>query len=158
MNHKNGQSPRTEGVYEALGAIYAGGDNFEAQKLAAIEQAKQNAADKEQAFNQVEFEREYLKANARFRKFSRDYIRDQKGDSLDISWLKDLEATSAENLPEPEVLVGEAMTELTEAMSELYQLMLALGANDEAEAQKQLIEEAFGLEEKVEVNAQEAKA
>lgn len=76
----------------------------------------------------------------------------------DISWLKDLEATSAENLPEPEVLVGEAMTELTEAMSELYQLMLALGANDEAEAQKQLIEEAFGLEEKVEVNAQEAKA
>ncbi|MDX7763287.1 N-6 DNA methylase [Aeromonas caviae] len=154
---KNGQSPRTEGVYETLGAIYAGGDNFEAQKLAAIEQAKQNAADKEQAFNQVEFEREYLKANARFRKFSREYIRDQKGDSLDISWLKDLEATSADNLPEPEVLVGEAMAELTEAMSELYLLMLALGANDEAEAQKQLIEEAFGLEEKVEVNAQEAK-
>ena len=69
-----------------------------------------------------------------------------------------MEATSAENLPEPEVLAGEAMAELTEAMSELYQLMLALGANDEAEAQKQLIEEAFGLEEKSEVNAQEAKA
>ncbi|HDX8593122.1 N-6 DNA methylase [Aeromonas jandaei] len=151
---KNGQSPRTEGVYETLGAIYAGGDNFEAQKLTAIEQAKQNAADKEQAFNQAEFERKYLTANARFRKFSREYIRDQKGDSLDISWLKDLEATSAENLPEPEVLAGEAMTALTEAMSELYQLMQALGADDEAEAQKQLIEEAFGLKEQaVNLNA-----
>ncbi len=70
------------------------------------------------------------------------------------------------------MLAGEAMAELTEAMSELYQLMQALGANDEAEAQKQLIEEAFGLEERedkeeqildlrgeiLEVNAQEAKA
>lgn len=33
-------------------------------------------------------------------------------------------------------------------MSEIYQLMQALGANDEAEGQKQLLEEAFGLEEK----------
>ncbi len=40
------------------------------------------------------------------------------------------------------------MAELTEAMSELYQLMQALGADDEAEAQKQLLEQAFGLEEK----------
>ncbi|WP_274879844.1 N-6 DNA methylase [Vibrio harveyi] len=119
---KNGQSPREEGVYETLGNIFAEGEE-------AVE-------------NVIE--------NARFRKFSRDYIRDQKGDSLDISWLKDLEATSAENLPEPEVLAGEAMAELTEAMSEIYQLMQALGANDEAEAQKQLLEEAFGLAEKPE--------
>ncbi|HDY8124457.1 TPA: N-6 DNA methylase [Vibrio vulnificus] len=117
---KNGQSAREEGVYETLGNIFAEGED-------SVE-------------NIIE--------NARFRKFSREYIRDQKGDSLDISWLKDLEATSAENLPEPEVLAGEAMAELTEAMSELYQLMQALGANDEAEAQKQLIEEAFGLTEK----------
>lgn len=119
---KNGLSPREEGVYETLGNIFAEGEE-------AVE-------------NVIE--------NARFRKFSRDYIRDQKGDSLDISWLKDLEATSAENLPEPEVLAGEAMAELTEAMSEIYQLMQALGANDEAEGQKQLLEEAFGLAEKPE--------
>ncbi|MFA0503409.1 N-6 DNA methylase [Vibrio sp. 10N.222.54.B12] len=119
---KNGQSPREEGVYETLGNIFAEG--------------------KEAVENVIE--------NARFRKFSRDYIRDQKGDSLDISWLKDLEATSAENLPEPEVLAGEAMAELTEAMSEIYQLMQALGADDEAEGQKQLLEEAFGLVEKPE--------
>ncbi|MGF1736513.1 N-6 DNA methylase [Photobacterium satsumensis] len=116
---KNGQSPRSEGVWDVLGAIYAEGEGSV----------------------------EHTPENARFRKFSRDYIRDQKGDSLDISWLKDLEATSAENLPEPEVLAGEAMAELTEAMSEIYQLMQALGANDEAEAQKQLLEEAFGLKE-----------
>ncbi|MEZ8946211.1 N-6 DNA methylase [Vibrio sp. 10N.247.311.12] len=119
---KNGQSPRQEGVYETLGNIFA-----ESQDSV-----------------------EHTIENARFRKFSRDYIRDQKSDSLDISWLKDLEATSAENLPEPEVLAGEAMAELTEAMSEIYQLMQALGANDEAEGQKQLLEEAFGLTEKPE--------
>ncbi|EJA7360745.1 N-6 DNA methylase [Vibrio alginolyticus] len=120
---KNGQSPRKEGVYETLGNIFAEGQ--------------------ESVENIIE--------NARFRKFSREYIRKHKGDSLDISWLKDLEASSAENLPEPEVLAGEAMAELTEAMSEIYQLMQALGANDEAEAQKQLLEEAFGLSEKPEV-------
>ncbi|CAM3140382.1 site-specific DNA-methyltransferase (adenine-specific) [Vibrio neptunius] len=119
---KNGQSPREEGVYETLGNIFAEGQDSV----------------------------EHITENARFRKFSREFIRDQKGDSLDISWLKDLEATSAENLPEPEVLAGEAMAELTEAMSEIYQLMQALGANDEAEAQKQLLEEAFGLAEKPE--------
>ena len=92
---------------------------------------------------------------ARWRVFSRDYIREQKGDSLDITWLKDLEASSAENLPEPDVLAGEAMAELTEAMGELYQLMQALGADDEAQAQKQLLEQAFGLEEKAVENTPE---
>ncbi|MGF1719148.1 type I restriction-modification system subunit M [Vibrio kyushuensis] len=119
---KNGQSERTEGVFETLGNIFAEGQDSV----------------------------EHIIDNARFRKFSRDYIRDQKADSLDISWLKDLSATSAENLPEPEVLAGEAMAELTEAMSDIYQLMQALGANDEAEGQKQLLEEAFGLAEKPE--------
>ncbi|RYU70605.1 SAM-dependent methyltransferase [Aliivibrio finisterrensis] len=118
----NGLSAREEGVYETLGNIFAEGEDSV----------------------------EHTLENARFRKFSRDYIRDQKGDSLDISWLKDLEATSADNLPEPEVLAGEAMAELTEAMAEIYQLMQALGANDEAQGQKQLLEEAFGLAEKPE--------
>ncbi len=124
---KNGQSPREEGVYETLGNIFAEGETAESLS-----------------------EKAHIESNARFRKFSRDYIRDQKGDSLDISWLKDLEATSAENLPEPEVLAGEAMAELTEAMSEIYQLMQALGADDVAEGQKQLVAEAFGLAEKPE--------
>lgn len=123
---KNGQSPREEGVWEMLGAIYGTEDHASADSI------------------------EQTQDNARWRKFSREYIRNQKGDSLDISWLKDLEAASAENLPEPEILAGEAMAELTGAMSEIYQLMQSLGADDEAEAQKKLLEEAFGLEERPE--------
>lgn len=114
----NGQSPRSEGVWQQLGEVESDAEN-------TIE-------------------------NARWKKFNREYIREQKGDSLDISWLKDLEATSAQNLPEPKLLAGEAMAELTEAMSEIYRLMQSLGANDEAEAQKQLLEEVFGLAEKPE--------
>jgi type I restriction enzyme M protein len=117
---KNGQSPRNEGVYEILGNLVAEGEEGV----------------------------EHVVENARWRKFSREYIREQKGDSLDISWLKDLEASSAENLPEPDVLAGEAMAELTEAMAEIYQLMQALGADEEAEGQKLLVAEAFGLVEK----------
>ena len=117
---KNGLSAREEGVYEVLGALYPEGEESV----------------------------EHIIDNARWRKFSRDYIREQKGDSLDISWLKDLEASSAENLPEPDVLAGEAMAELTEALGEIYQLMQALGAEEEAEGQKQLVAEAFGLDVK----------
>lgn len=117
----NGQSPREEGVFTG-----------KSQQLGEID-----GLSEEEGVD-----------NSRWRKFSRDYIREQKGDSLDIAWLKDLEASNSENLPEPDILAGEAMAELTEAMSELYQLMQALGADDEAEAQKQLLEQAFGLEEK----------
>ncbi|MUK28874.1 N-6 DNA methylase [Aliivibrio fischeri] len=123
----NGLSAREEGVYETLGQI----ESDEAREASGEKELK-------------------IEEHARFRKFSRDYIRDQKGDSLDISWLKDLEATSAENLPEPEVLAGEAMAELTEAMAEIYQLMQALGADDVAEGQKLLVAEAFGLREQEE--------
>lgn len=86
--------------------------------------------------------------NARFRKFSRQYIKD-KGDSLDITWLKDNSITDAANLPEPDVLATEAMTELTEALREMNQLMIDLGAIDEATGQVALLAEEFGLEKKV---------
>ncbi len=83
----------------------------------------------------------------RWRSFSRDWIRDQKGDSLDIAWIKDEDSVDAENLPEPEVLAAEAMGELTEALRELDGLMQALGAGDEAEAQRTVLKQALGLEE-----------
>ncbi|MCV4696756.1 SAM-dependent methyltransferase, partial [Escherichia coli] len=50
----------------------------------------------------------------------------------------------ADNLPEPDVLAAEAMGELVQALSELDALMRELGASDEADAQRQLLEEAFG--------------
>ncbi|HWT67762.1 MAG TPA: N-6 DNA methylase [Pseudomonas sp.] len=81
---------------------------------------------------------------SRFRVFTREYI-EQRGDSLDISWLKDADSLDANDLPAPEVLAGEAMAELTEALHELEELMKALGAGDEVAAQKQLMAEVMGL-------------
>lgn len=82
--------------------------------------------------------------NSRFRVFTREQIR-ERGDSLDISWLKDAESLDAADLPAPEELAGEAMAELTEALHELEELMKALGAGDEVAAQKHLMAEMMGL-------------
>ncbi len=83
--------------------------------------------------------------NSRLQCFSRDYISDTKGDSLDISWLKDKDSIDAADLPEPDLLAAEAMTELTEALRELDLLMTALGASDQAKIQKGLLADAVGL-------------
>ena len=82
---------------------------------------------------------------SRFRCFTREQI-SERGDSLDISWLKDDNAMDAADLPAPEVLAGEAMAELTEALHELEALMEALGADDEVVAQKRLMAEVVGLD------------
>lgn len=81
---------------------------------------------------------------SRFRMFTREQIK-ERGDSLDISWLKDADSIDAADLPAPEVLAGEAMAELTQALHELEELMQALGADDEVIAQKQLMAEVLGL-------------
>ena len=81
----------------------------------------------------------------RWRCFSRDWISTQKGDSLDIAWLKDQDSVDAASLPEPDVLAAEAMSELTEALRELNDLMQALGAGDQAQVQTELLAEVLGL-------------
>lgn len=83
--------------------------------------------------------------SSRWRVFSREWIKDNKGDSLDISWLKDNDSVDVASLPEPHVLVSEAMSELTEALRELDALMQALGQGDEANVQKQLLADVLGL-------------
>lgn len=88
---------------------------------------------------------EQTEENSRWRCFSRDWIRDTKGDSLDISWIKDADSVDAANLPEPDVLAAEAMGELTEALRELDGLMAALGKADEAAVQKSLLADVLGL-------------
>ena len=55
---------------------------------------------------------------SRFRKFTREEI-EQRGDNLDISWLKDDDATSAEDLAEPEVIAAEIREMLGEALGEI---------------------------------------
>lgn len=65
-------------------------------------------------------------AKSRWRCFSRDWIRETKGDSLDISWLKDENSVDAASLPEPDVLAREAKVELEVALDELDALLKAL--------------------------------
>ena len=62
----------------------------------------------------------------RFRKFTREQIA-ERGDSLDISWLKDDSETDAQDLPEPAELAQEAMNELDAAMEELRGILEELG-------------------------------
>ena len=69
-------------------------------------------------------------AHSRWRCFSREWIRDAKEDSLDISWLKDKNSVDAADLPEPDTLAMEARAELKAALSELDALLAALeGSN-----------------------------
>jgi type I restriction enzyme M protein len=82
---------------------------------------------------------------SRLQCFSREHIRNEKSDSLDISWLKDKDSIDAADLPEPDVLAAEAMTELTEAL----RLMTALGATDQANIQKDILAGALGLADEV---------
>ena len=62
----------------------------------------------------------------RFRRFDREWIR-ERGDSLDISWLKDDSETNAGELPEPGALAQEAMVELAAAFEELRGILTELG-------------------------------
>jgi type I restriction enzyme M protein len=62
----------------------------------------------------------------RFRCFSREVVK-TRGDSLDISWLKDENAEDAADLPEPAVLAREAVDELNGALAELEAVLAELG-------------------------------
>ncbi|EMP54579.1 N-6 DNA methylase [Marinobacter santoriniensis NKSG1] len=83
-------------------------------------------------------------AHSRWRSFSRQWIAEHKGDSLDISWLKDSDSVDAANLPEPSVLAGEAMGELVQALGELDALIRELGAEEEADGARVLLGEVMG--------------
>ncbi|MFZ4214583.1 N-6 DNA methylase [Pantoea endophytica] len=69
-------------------------------------------------------------AHSRWRCFSRDWIAKTKGDSLDISWLKDKDSVEASDLPEPDVLAREAKEELQAALNELDRLLAVLEGMD----------------------------
>lgn len=103
--HPDGSSPRSEGEYSF------GAEAIAVDKAAAVE--NQNVDDN------------LLKS--RWRCFSRDWIQSTKGDSLDISWLKDKDSVDAADLPEPDVLAREAKAELEAALGELDGLLKALG-------------------------------
>ena len=62
----------------------------------------------------------------RFRRFSRDWIA-ERGDNLDISWLKDEREEENGELPEPAILAQEAIGELEAAIAELQGILQELG-------------------------------
>ena len=64
--------------------------------------------------------------SGRWRCFTREWIA-ERGDSLDISWLKDDNAEDAADLPEPAALAQSAMQELGGAMAELEAILAELG-------------------------------
>ncbi|MFY0669888.1 MAG: N-6 DNA methylase [Alteromonas stellipolaris] len=101
----NGQSKREEGDY-----------SFNAEK---IDVDKTSIAENQGIDERL--------VHSRWRKFSREFIKKTKGDSLDISWLKDKDSIDAADLPEPKVLAQEAKDELAAAMSELDELLASLG-------------------------------
>lgn len=76
--------------------------------------------------------REDTGETGRFRRFTREQIA-ERGDSLDIAWLKDDSDGSGDVLPEPAVLAVEAMTELEAAMEELCGILAELGEDLETE-------------------------
>jgi type I restriction enzyme M protein len=65
----------------------------------------------------------------RFRRFTREQIR-ERGDSLDISWLKD-DASHSDELPDPAELVRKATYELRAALDELNAILVELGEDVE---------------------------
>jgi type I restriction enzyme M protein len=77
--------------------------------------------------------RKDLGEESRFRCFTREWIRDNKDDSLDISWLRDESDGGSDDLPEPEVLAREAMSALEGAMADLQDILAQLGVDVEEE-------------------------
>ncbi|CAG2147622.1 Type I restriction enzyme EcoKI M protein [Cupriavidus numazuensis] len=66
----------------------------------------------------------------RFRKFSREWIA-QRGESLDIAWLRDENLSTGDGVPEPAALAREAMTELESAYEELRGILAVLGEDED---------------------------
>ncbi|MCB9473536.1 MAG: N-6 DNA methylase [Candidatus Delongbacteria bacterium] len=66
----------------------------------------------------------------RFRRFTREWIA-ERGESLDIAWLKDESNGSADVLPEPAVLARAAMEELEGAFEGLRGILAELGEDIE---------------------------
>jgi type I restriction enzyme M protein len=69
--------------------------------------------------------------SGRFRRFTRDWIA-ERGDNLNIAWLKVENEGTTDELPEPAVLAQEAMDELEVALEELRGIPEELGEAVEA--------------------------
>jgi len=73
-------------------------------------------------------ERKDLGMEGRFRKFDIDNVK-ERNYKLDITWLKDESLEDANDLPEPEVLVSEAITELEAVVDDLRDILELIEIN-----------------------------
>ncbi len=64
----------------------------------------------------------------RFRRFTREQVA-ARGDNLDITWLRDENATHADDLPEPEEIAARITDRLRTALTEMQKLTADLDAN-----------------------------
>ncbi|WP_428717870.1 N-6 DNA methylase [Undibacterium curvum] len=101
--------------YEAVGNDLSQVD--EAARHAFIEKHKKTSGDIE---------------SCRLRCFSREDIA-KKDDSLDLAWIRDDNTEDSANLPEPDVLINEALEEMAGAMHELQAILVELGSAAEAD-------------------------
>jgi type I restriction enzyme M protein len=75
-------------------------------------------------------QRKDLGAEGRFRKFHISEIK-ERDYKLDINWLKDETLEDSDNIPEPQVLAAEAITELEFVVDELKEILNLLEAESE---------------------------
>lgn len=68
----------------------------------------------------------------RLRCFSREEIA-KKDDSLDLAWIRDDSTEDSANLPEPDVLINQALEEMACAMHELKAILVELGAAEDTD-------------------------
>ncbi|MCG7532729.1 type I restriction-modification system subunit M [Psychrobium sp. MM17-31] len=68
----------------------------------------------------------------RLRCFTREEIT-AKDDSLDLAWIRDDSIEDAANLPEPDVLINEAIEELAGAITDLQSILVELDAAEETD-------------------------
>ncbi|MFZ5802605.1 MAG: N-6 DNA methylase [Candidatus Omnitrophota bacterium] len=71
-----------------------------------------------------------LGVDGRFRRFNIKEIKD-RGYKLDVTWLKDESLDDPEDLPEPQVLASEAITELETVVDSLKEIVAELESNGE---------------------------
>lgn len=68
----------------------------------------------------------------RLRCFTREEIT-AKDDSLDLAWIRDESIEDSANLPEPDVLINEAIEELAGAITDLQSILVELDAAEESD-------------------------
>lgn len=73
--------------------------------------------------------RKDLGEEGRFRKFSLSAIK-ERDYNLDITWLKDENLEDPNSLPEPQVLAGDAITELNACVDELQEILTLIEAEE----------------------------